>query len=41
MEAKHIHSAFDDELNQITTQLVTMGGMVENALRLTNKSLKK
>ena len=41
MESKHIHSAFDDELNQITTQLVTMGGMVENALRLTNKSLKK
>lgn len=41
METKHIHSAFDDELNLITTQLISMGGMVEDAIRLTNKSLKK
>ena len=41
METKHIHSAFDDELNHITSQFMSMGGMVEDALRLTNKSLKK
>ncbi len=41
MEAKHIHSAFDDELEQITAQLISMGGLVEDAIRLTNKSLKK
>ncbi len=41
METKHIHSAFDDELNHITSQLMAMGGMVEKALRLTNKSLKQ
>lgn len=41
METKHIHSAFDDELNQITTQLISMGGLVEDSIRLINKSLKK
>ncbi len=39
MESKHIHAAFDEELEKITTQIMIMGGLVENALRQASKSL--
>ena len=32
MESKHIHSAFDEDLTEIFKLIVTMGGMVEEAI---------
>ncbi|MCY4446267.1 MAG: phosphate signaling complex protein PhoU [Rhodobacteraceae bacterium] len=39
MDSKHIHAAFDEEITKITTQVMIMGGLVENALRQATKSL--
>ena len=39
METKHIHAAFDEEINKIRTQVMIMGGLVESALRQSVKSL--
>lgn len=40
MEAKHIHAAFDEDLQKLNVLILTMGGLVEDSIRLSNKALK-
>ncbi len=37
---KHIHSAFDDDLQQLTILIMTMGGLVEEAIAHAVKALR-
>ena len=39
MEQKHIHSAFDEDLQKLNIQVMTMGGLVEDAILLSSKAL--
>ena len=40
IESKHIHSAFDDELENIHTLIMTMGGKVEQAIQQSSIALR-
>ena len=40
MSDQHIASAFDRDLEAVQAQILKMGGMVENAIRLSSKSLE-
>ncbi len=39
LDSKHINSAFDEDLDRLLTQLMTMGGLVENAIRESSRAL--
>lgn len=39
LESKHINSAFDEDLDRLLTQLMTMGGLVENSVRESSHAL--
>ncbi len=38
-ESKHINAAFDQDLDRLLTQLMTMGGLVENSIREATRAL--
>ena len=38
-EAKHINAAFDQDLDRLLTQLMTMGGLVENSISESSRAL--
>ena len=40
-DSKHIHTAFDDDLNKAHSLIMTMGGKVEKAIRLSSRALQK
>lgn len=39
IEGKHINSAFDQDLERIQTQIMTIGGLVEHSIRLSREAL--
>ena len=41
IDSKHIHSAFDEDLKQLNNLVMTMGGLVEDSIRLSSKALKR
>lgn len=41
IESKHIHSAFDEDLHRIQSQVMSIGGHVEKAIRLSRKALHR
>ncbi|MCY4543363.1 MAG: phosphate signaling complex protein PhoU [Rhodobacteraceae bacterium] len=41
MQQDHIHSAFDADLSSLRSQVMTMGGLVENSIRQVSKALNR